>query len=151
LNATALVVTFLLPLFGATSVCTPRVARGARLADVRVGRRRSPRSRSGRNATLRRVPKRCVFLRRFGRTELSQALLDHGRLLRGFSGRFEDLVEFLAPSRREDVAWSGGDAVPWMVFAFFAEVVVLASLHCSLACACGAAVGPFVLDCETER
>ncbi|MQM11210.1 hypothetical protein Taro_044116, partial [Colocasia esculenta] len=31
--------------------------------------------------------------------------------------------------------------------------VVLVGLHCSLAllCGCGAAVGPFVLDCETER
>ncbi|MQL67738.1 hypothetical protein Taro_000017, partial [Colocasia esculenta] len=31
-----------------------------------------------------------------------------------------------------------------------ATCVVLVGLHCSLACACGAAVGPFVLDCETE-
>ncbi|MQM21128.1 hypothetical protein Taro_054162 [Colocasia esculenta] len=29
--------------------------------------------------------------------------------------------------------------------------VVLVGLHCSLACACGVAVGPFVRDCETER
>ncbi|MQL77188.1 hypothetical protein Taro_009603 [Colocasia esculenta] len=29
--------------------------------------------------------------------------------------------------------------------------VVLVGLHCSLAYACGAAVGPFVRDCETER
>ncbi|MQL83237.1 hypothetical protein Taro_015734 [Colocasia esculenta] len=29
--------------------------------------------------------------------------------------------------------------------------VVLVGLHCSLACACGAVVGPFVRDCETER
>ncbi|MQM16879.1 hypothetical protein Taro_049841 [Colocasia esculenta] len=28
--------------------------------------------------------------------------------------------------------------------------VVLVGLHCSLACACGAAVGPFVRDCETD-
>ncbi|MQM08342.1 hypothetical protein Taro_041197 [Colocasia esculenta] len=31
------------------------------------------------------------------------------------------------------------------------EGVVLVGLHYSLACACGAAVGPFVLDYETER
>ncbi|MQL98999.1 hypothetical protein Taro_031712, partial [Colocasia esculenta] len=31
------------------------------------------------------------------------------------------------------------------------QVVVLVGLHCSLACACGPAVGPFGLDCETER
>ncbi|MQL98768.1 hypothetical protein Taro_031482 [Colocasia esculenta] len=31
------------------------------------------------------------------------------------------------------------------------QVVVLVGLHCScLYCGCGAAVGPFVLDCETE-
>ncbi|MQM06053.1 hypothetical protein Taro_038873, partial [Colocasia esculenta] len=29
--------------------------------------------------------------------------------------------------------------------------VVLVGLHCSLPCGCGAAVGPFVRDCETER
>ncbi|MQM17067.1 hypothetical protein Taro_050033, partial [Colocasia esculenta] len=29
--------------------------------------------------------------------------------------------------------------------------VVLVGLQCSLACACGATVGPFILDCETER
>ncbi|MQL78183.1 hypothetical protein Taro_010612, partial [Colocasia esculenta] len=31
------------------------------------------------------------------------------------------------------------------------EGVVLVGLHCSLACACGVAVGPFVRDCEIER
>ncbi|MQL81738.1 hypothetical protein Taro_014206, partial [Colocasia esculenta] len=29
--------------------------------------------------------------------------------------------------------------------------VVLVRLHCSLVCGCGAAVRPFVRDCETER
>ncbi|MQL93651.1 hypothetical protein Taro_026296, partial [Colocasia esculenta] len=29
--------------------------------------------------------------------------------------------------------------------------VVLVGLHCSLACACGATVGPFIRDCVTER
>ncbi|MQL84421.1 hypothetical protein Taro_016922 [Colocasia esculenta] len=55
---TAQVVAFLLPLFGATSACTPCVARGVRLADVRVGRRRAPRSR--RRDTSRSQPL-CIF------------------------------------------------------------------------------------------
>ncbi|MQM10992.1 hypothetical protein Taro_043891, partial [Colocasia esculenta] len=38
-----------------------------------------------------------------------------------------------------------GPAVVW------SAGVVLVGLHCSLACAYGAAVGPFVFDCETER
>ncbi|MQM12421.1 hypothetical protein Taro_045338, partial [Colocasia esculenta] len=43
-------------------------------------------------------------------------------LLRSSLGRFGLLEEFLARSRSEDVAWSGGDTVSWMVFAFFTEV-----------------------------
>ncbi|MQM09916.1 hypothetical protein Taro_042801 [Colocasia esculenta] len=39
------------------------------------------------------------------------------------SGEFGLLEVFLARSRPEDVAWSGGDAVPCMVFAFFAKVL----------------------------
>ncbi|MQM22762.1 hypothetical protein Taro_055820, partial [Colocasia esculenta] len=35
--------------------------------------------------------------------------------------------------------------------ALVVEGVVLVGLHSSLACACGATVGPFVHDCETER
>ncbi|MQM08645.1 hypothetical protein Taro_041499 [Colocasia esculenta] len=38
LNATALVVAFLLPLFGSTSACAPRVVHGAELADVGNGK-----------------------------------------------------------------------------------------------------------------
>ncbi|MQL80987.1 hypothetical protein Taro_013439 [Colocasia esculenta] len=32
-----------------------------------------------------------------------------------------------------------------------ATCLVLVDLHCSLACACGATVGPFIRDCETKR
>ncbi|MQL90788.1 hypothetical protein Taro_023385 [Colocasia esculenta] len=46
----------------------------------------------------------------FGRTELSQALLDQGSLLRGFAGRFDGLAVVLAWSHREDVVRSGGNA-----------------------------------------
>ncbi|MQM21016.1 hypothetical protein Taro_054047 [Colocasia esculenta] len=35
-------------------------------------------------------------------------------------------------------------------FCVWSAGVVLVGLHCSLACACGAVVGPFILDCETE-
>ncbi|MQM12361.1 hypothetical protein Taro_045275 [Colocasia esculenta] len=38
-----------------------------------------------------------------------------------------------------------GPATVW------SAVVVLIGLHCSLARGCGAAIGPFVRDCETER
>ncbi|MQL99824.1 hypothetical protein Taro_032550, partial [Colocasia esculenta] len=43
------------------------------------------------------------------------------RLLQRFSWRFGGLVVRLVRSYCEDVAWSGEDAVPWMVFAFFAK------------------------------
>ncbi|MQL74865.1 hypothetical protein Taro_007207, partial [Colocasia esculenta] len=198
LNVTALVVAFMLPLFGSLRLhgchvsCTGAVASSAQ----------------------------------------------PGELAAGSLGRFGLLGSCLAHSRRKDVTWSGGDAVPWMVFTFFAKVrlwvtsdqdklpftfgyprfcvsqarvivvlgicpgtcvvpsrsvssvldtltpvfelyvrlrerrqrpatcvcgcavarsafvvggVVLVGLHCSLACACGAAVGPFVRDYETER
>ncbi|MQL90286.1 hypothetical protein Taro_022877 [Colocasia esculenta] len=37
------------------------------------------------------------------------------------------------------------------VLVLYRRGVVMVGLHCSLACACGAAVGPFVRDYETER
>ncbi|MQL90426.1 hypothetical protein Taro_023017, partial [Colocasia esculenta] len=51
-----------------------------------------------------------------------QALLGQGRLLRWIFGLFEVLEEFLARSCHEDVAWSGGDAVPWLVCVFFTKL-----------------------------
>ncbi|MQL83370.1 hypothetical protein Taro_015863 [Colocasia esculenta] len=41
----------------------------------------------------------------------------------------------------------------WSCAPWRSGCVVLVGLHCSLAllCGCGAAVGPFVLDCETEK
>ncbi|MQL81485.1 hypothetical protein Taro_013947 [Colocasia esculenta] len=230
-------------------------ALGSQLTSV-VGSRQPPTLRSGHDVGLRRVLNRCAFLRRFGRTELSQALLDQGSLLRGFAGRFDGLVVVLAWSLREDVVRSGGNtgsscsSRSWaqsahrlsayerdrgmcrvlnataLVVAFLlplfgglrlhgcrvsgagqsadidsgiaiatyvairsrplldqgsllrgfsgrfdglavilawslcedvvrsrgnARSVVLVGLHSSLACACGAAVGPFVCDYETER
>ncbi|MQL92161.1 hypothetical protein Taro_024779 [Colocasia esculenta] len=47
-----------------------------------------------------------------GRTELSQALLIRERSCRRFFGRFGVPVRCSTRSRREDVAWSGGDVVP---------------------------------------
>ncbi|MQM10646.1 hypothetical protein Taro_043545, partial [Colocasia esculenta] len=95
----ALVVAFLLPLFGLTSACTPRVARGARLSDVRSGK-----------ATASHVTFRA-----------GEALLGQGELLRGSSERFEVVEVRGACSRREDVVWSGGNAEGSPVFAFFAK------------------------------
>ncbi|MQM01590.1 hypothetical protein Taro_034348 [Colocasia esculenta] len=46
---------------------------------------------------------------------------DQEELLRSSLRRFDVLERVLARSHREDVAWSGGDAVPWMVFMFFTE------------------------------
>ncbi|MQM22505.1 hypothetical protein Taro_055558, partial [Colocasia esculenta] len=52
---------------------------------------------------------------------LGQALLGQGRLLWQFSRQFGILEVFSAHSHREDVTWSGGDTVSWMVFTFFAK------------------------------
>ncbi|MQL78878.1 hypothetical protein Taro_011299, partial [Colocasia esculenta] len=56
--------------------------------------------------------------------KLPQALLDQEELLRSSLGRFGILEVFLARSHCEDVAWSGGDAVPCVVFAFFIKTSV---------------------------
>ncbi|MQL68961.1 hypothetical protein Taro_001278 [Colocasia esculenta] len=88
-NATALVVAFLLPLFGGLCLHGCRMSSVGQSADV---------------------------------DKLGQALLGQEGLLRGSLGRFGLLEEFLARSHREDVVWSGGDAVSWMVFAFFAKI-----------------------------
>ncbi|MQL89233.1 hypothetical protein Taro_021805 [Colocasia esculenta] len=62
LNTTALVVAFLLPLFGSTSACAPCVTRGAGLADVRSGKATASHVafRSRRRATSRSQPL-CIF------------------------------------------------------------------------------------------
>ncbi|MQM09782.1 hypothetical protein Taro_042660 [Colocasia esculenta] len=57
-----------------------------------------------------------------GRTELSQALFDQGGSCCGISWRFKVLVEFLARSRREDVVRSGGNAEGSPIFTFFTKV-----------------------------
>ncbi|MQM07908.1 hypothetical protein Taro_040755 [Colocasia esculenta] len=141
-----------------------------------VGRRQPPTSRSGRDVGLCRVPNRSAFLSKVGRTELSKLYSARGGCCGGFARRFGVLEWFSACSLREDVEWSGGDVVLWLDCVFFVKNtspvgyprfcvsqarvfvvlgvcpgVVLVGLHCSLACACRAAVGPFVRDCETER
>ncbi|MQL89780.1 hypothetical protein Taro_022358 [Colocasia esculenta] len=60
-----------------------------------------------------------------GRTELPQALIDQGVILRGSSERFEVLEVSGACSRREDVVWSGGNAEGSLVFAFFVKAMTL--------------------------
>ncbi|MQL84662.1 hypothetical protein Taro_017179 [Colocasia esculenta] len=85
-------------------------------------RRRPPTSHLGCDVGLRRVLNCNAFLRNPGQTKLSQALLDQGELLRGSFGRLEVLEMCGACSRREDVAWSGGNAERSPVFAFFVKV-----------------------------
>ncbi|MQM18889.1 hypothetical protein Taro_051889, partial [Colocasia esculenta] len=75
-------------------MCAACRARGG-AADVRSGK-----------ATLEAV---AIW---FGRTELSQALLDQGRSCCGSVGRLGVSVVFSSRSRRGNIAWSEGDAVP---------------------------------------
>ncbi|MQM12140.1 hypothetical protein Taro_045054, partial [Colocasia esculenta] len=158
--AMALVVAFLLPLFGATSACMPRVVRGARLADVRVGRQRSPRSRSGRDAGIRRIPNRYAFLKRFwpDRAVASSARLGEAaaavlRAIRRFGNAFGALSPVVVRRLFRNASSVG---CPKFCVSQAREcsglvlVVVLFSLHCSLACACEAAVGTYVHDYGTE-
>ncbi|MQL84349.1 hypothetical protein Taro_016853 [Colocasia esculenta] len=82
--------------------------------------------RSRRRAMSRSQP-RCVFKQgRPSRASHEQSLEKlcsaRGGCCGGFARQFGVLVWFLARSRREDVAWSGGDAVSWSVCAFFAKV-----------------------------
>ncbi|MQL72588.1 hypothetical protein Taro_004940 [Colocasia esculenta] len=90
--ATALVVAFLLPLFWVV-VCM-------RAACCTLG---------GHTGVDSKKATAFYVAFRFGRTELSQALLDQGSLLRGFSGRFDGFAVVLVWSRHEDVVWSGGN------------------------------------------
>ncbi|MQM20476.1 hypothetical protein Taro_053496, partial [Colocasia esculenta] len=61
--------------------------------------------------------------------KLGQALLGQRRLLWRFSRRFGGLVVRSARSHREDVVWSGGDAVPCLIFTFFMEVLPVVACH----------------------
>ncbi|MQM19900.1 hypothetical protein Taro_052912 [Colocasia esculenta] len=79
-------------------------------------------SRLGRDGGACRVLNCDAFLCKVGRTELSQALLGQGRLLRQISGRFGISEWFSVGSHREDIAWSEEDVVPWVVCVFFAKV-----------------------------
>ncbi|MQL74447.1 hypothetical protein Taro_006809 [Colocasia esculenta] len=78
LNATALVVAFLLlPL--SVDVCMRAKCRAlGGLLTSGVGRRRPPTSRLGRDVGLRRVLNHCVVFKNPDRTELPQARLDQG-------------------------------------------------------------------------
>ncbi|MQL98995.1 hypothetical protein Taro_031715, partial [Colocasia esculenta] len=103
LNAPVVGVVFWLPPLGSTSACVPRVTHGVEFTDVRNGK-----------ATPLSVAIRA-----------GEALLGQGELLRGSFERLEVLEMCGACSRREDVAWSGGNAERSSVIAFFEEVVVL--------------------------
>ncbi|MQM02127.1 hypothetical protein Taro_034891 [Colocasia esculenta] len=87
LNTTALVVVFMLPLFGGLRLHGYRVSCTGQSADVGLGK-----------ATVSYVTfkSRCRAASR--------------------------LMVFLTCSRREDIAWSGGDAVPCVVSVFFVRV-----------------------------
>ncbi|MQL77179.1 hypothetical protein Taro_009576 [Colocasia esculenta] len=88
-----------------------------------MGRRRLNPSRLGRDGKVCRDPNRCAVFKQAGRTELSQALLDQGRSCCGSVGRFGVSVEFSSRSRCEDVARSGGNAVPCMDCVFFVNCI----------------------------
>ncbi|MQL98951.1 hypothetical protein Taro_031667 [Colocasia esculenta] len=92
----------------------------------------------------------CVFkLGRLNRAQ--QALLDQGRLLRRICWaiwHFRVVFGTLSPRGRR---MERGRRRAVVGLCVLRKGVVLVGLHCSLACAYGAAVGPFVRDYETER
>ncbi|MQL98688.1 hypothetical protein Taro_031402 [Colocasia esculenta] len=94
-----------------------------------LGRRRSPRSRSGRGDGARRDPNRCVIFKNPNRTEQGKLCSARGRLLCRFLGRFGLLKVRGVCSRLEDIAWSGGDAVLSSVFVFFVKVGLFIALE----------------------
>ncbi|MQL76673.1 hypothetical protein Taro_009064 [Colocasia esculenta] len=95
LNATALGVAFLLPLFGGRRLHGCRVSFAGQSADVGLVK-----------ATI---------------TQVAISSARPGEAAAQVSWRFEVLVEFSVRSRREDVVWSGGNAEGSPVFAFFAK------------------------------
>ncbi|MQL70917.1 hypothetical protein Taro_003272 [Colocasia esculenta] len=86
LNATALVVAFLLPPLSVDICISAKCRTLGGLLTSGVGRRRPPTSRSSRDVGLRRVLNRCAIFKNPGRTELPQALLDQGGAAAGFPG-----------------------------------------------------------------
>ncbi|MQL90879.1 hypothetical protein Taro_023486, partial [Colocasia esculenta] len=92
LNATVLHVTFLLPLRGGCRLHVHRVLHAGRPVDVSLMKATPSSSRIG------------------------------GEVVAGFLGRFGVGAWFLACSRREDLAWSGGNTKGFSFFAFFTKV-----------------------------
>ncbi|MQM18399.1 hypothetical protein Taro_051390 [Colocasia esculenta] len=105
MNATALGVAFLLPLFG-----------GCRLHGCRVSL-----ARQSANVGLVKATVTQVAIRSRRRAWRSSAR--PGEAAARVSWRFEVLEVREACSRREDVVWSGGNAEGSLVFAFFAKFI----------------------------
>ncbi|MQM04173.1 hypothetical protein Taro_036965 [Colocasia esculenta] len=101
LNATTLVVAFWFPPRSGPRLHVRRVSRAGQHADV----------------DLKKVTPYSVA----GQTEISRLCLARGRNCCGVLGRFGIWESFSAWSRCEDIARSGGDAVSWLVFAFFTK------------------------------
>ncbi|MQL90624.1 hypothetical protein Taro_023218 [Colocasia esculenta] len=98
LNATALVVAFILPLFGGLRLHGNHMSCAGQSANVSLGKAMA-----------------------FYVTFRSQPLLVQGRSRCSFFRGFGILAWFSTCSLREDVPWSEGDAVLWVVCVFFVE------------------------------
>ncbi|MQM08443.1 hypothetical protein Taro_041301 [Colocasia esculenta] len=81
-----------------------------------------PKALTGHDVGLHCVPNHSAFLSKVGRTELNKLCSARGGCCGGFAGRFGVLEWFSVRSHREDVAWSGGDAVPCVVCMLFVKV-----------------------------
>ncbi|MQL86735.1 hypothetical protein Taro_019269 [Colocasia esculenta] len=84
-------------------------------------RRRPTLLRSARDGGVRRILNCTQFITQVIQIELSTLCLARGRSCCGDLGRFGISEWFSERSRHEDIAWSGGDAVSWVVCVFFAK------------------------------
>ncbi|MQL97758.1 hypothetical protein Taro_030456, partial [Colocasia esculenta] len=125
LNATALVVTFLLPLLSGQRLHARHVSCIGRPADVRSGKATASHIvfRLQRRATSH-SQLLCIF-KEPQPNRAGEAQLGQGELLQGFSRRFEILEKRGACSHCENIVWNGGNAERTPVFAFFTKPSVV--------------------------
>ncbi|MQL92088.1 hypothetical protein Taro_024705 [Colocasia esculenta] len=116
LNATTLVVAFLLPLLSSRRLHARHASCVGRPADVRLVK-----------ATAAYVAFR--LRRTLAEQSFHKLCSTKGELLRGFFERFKVQEVGGACSRREDVMWSGGNAKGSSVFAFFAKAGCSTFIH----------------------
>ncbi|MQL85702.1 hypothetical protein Taro_018216 [Colocasia esculenta] len=133
----------MLPLFGGLRLHGCRVSRTGQSVDVGLGKATASyvTFRSRRRAASHSQPL-CIFKEVLAEQSCGKLISAKGGCCGDLSGDSDFWRSFGALSPRgRHVEWGRRRTM---------DGVVLVGLHCSLACACGATVGPFVRNCETK-